>query len=169
MEKQYLECGRIVGVHGVRGAVKVESWCDTPAVLTKLKQVYIARKGGDMEELKVSGAFVNGSAAVLTIDGINTREDAVAMRGTVLHIHRSQITLKPGEMFVADMIGLPVIHADSGERLGTVSEVNDGVQGKLYTISTDKGEVIYPSGKEFVRSCSLEGGLVITPIPGFFD
>ena len=36
------ECGKIVNTHGVMGAVKIESWCNTPAVLAKLKRVYLA-------------------------------------------------------------------------------------------------------------------------------
>ena len=33
MRKEYLEAGRIVGTHGVRGELRMESWCDDPACL----------------------------------------------------------------------------------------------------------------------------------------
>ena len=33
---QYLECGKIVNTHGVRGAVKLEAWCDYPETLADL-------------------------------------------------------------------------------------------------------------------------------------
>ena len=41
MEKeQYLECGKIINTHGVRGACKIESWCDSPKVLAAQKRVF---------------------------------------------------------------------------------------------------------------------------------
>ena len=45
MKKQYLECGKIANTHGVRGAVLIESWCDSPAVLASLKTVYTEKDG----------------------------------------------------------------------------------------------------------------------------
>ncbi|MBR5721361.1 MAG: 16S rRNA processing protein RimM, partial [Clostridia bacterium] len=38
--REYIEAGRIINTHGVRGAVKAESWCDSPAVLKKMKRLF---------------------------------------------------------------------------------------------------------------------------------
>ena len=40
MKHTYLTCGKIVSTHGVRGAVKAEPWCDSPAVLAGFDRVY---------------------------------------------------------------------------------------------------------------------------------
>ena len=40
MRKEYLEAGRIVGTHGVRGELRMESWCDDPAFLRGVKTLY---------------------------------------------------------------------------------------------------------------------------------
>ena len=45
VKNQYLECGKIINTHGVKGAVKLESWCDSPAVLASLKCIYLSQKG----------------------------------------------------------------------------------------------------------------------------
>ena len=55
MKKQYLECGKIANTHGVRGAVLIESWCDSPAVLASLETVYI-EKDGSYTPLRVLSA-----------------------------------------------------------------------------------------------------------------
>ena len=39
--KQFLECGRIVSTHGVRGEVKAEVWMDSPQEMTALKTLYL--------------------------------------------------------------------------------------------------------------------------------
>ena len=40
MLQQYLEGGKIVGTHGVRGELRVEPWCDSPAFLKQFKTFY---------------------------------------------------------------------------------------------------------------------------------
>ena len=40
MKKQFLEAGRIVGTHGVRGEMRVEPWCDSADFLKKVKTLY---------------------------------------------------------------------------------------------------------------------------------
>ena len=41
---EYLECGCIVGTHGVKGTVRLENRCDSPKVLAGLKRMY-TKKG----------------------------------------------------------------------------------------------------------------------------
>ena len=43
---EYLECGKIINTHGVRGEVKIESYCDSPEVLRDLSRVYLKENGG---------------------------------------------------------------------------------------------------------------------------
>ena len=41
MQKQFLEAGKIVNTHGVTGDIKVQSWCDSPEVLTDFDTLYL--------------------------------------------------------------------------------------------------------------------------------
>ncbi len=168
MKKEYIECGKVCSAHGVRGAMKIDPWCDTPRVLASQKRVFVADKGGTYKEIKVLSASVGGKFVLMTLDGIDTREAAQAEKNRILYLHRSDIPLKPGAVLIADMIGLPVIDVDTGDTLGELVEVNDGVQGKLYTIKTEKGEVIFPGIPEFVKEIDTERGVFIRTIPGFF-
>ena len=169
MKNIYLECGKVTGPHGVRGVLKVESWCDTPKVLASQKRVFLAKKDGEYEERKILGASVSGQLVLMTLEGIDDRDVAVAMKNTVLYLHRDDIPLKRGQMLLADMIGLQVIDADTGKVYGVIKEVGDVPRGLLYTIATEHGEVYYPSGKEFIKEIDPERGMFITPIPGFFE
>ena len=71
-------------------------------------------------------------------------------------------------MFVADMIGLPVIHAESGESLGEITDVSEVAGRRIYTINYCNKNVLLPHVKEFIKEISEEGMRVL-PIPGFFD
>ena len=46
MPKQFLECGKIVTTHGVRGEVKVQPWCDGPEFLRQFTTFYLDAAGG---------------------------------------------------------------------------------------------------------------------------
>ena len=169
MKKEYLECGQVCSAHGVRGAIKVEHWCDAPRVLASQKHVFFAEKDGSYKEVTVKGASVSGKFVLMTLEGVESRESAQAMKNTVLYLHRNDIPLRRGAVLIADMIGLPVIDVDTGRVYGELSEVNEGVQAKLYTVKCEDGDVILPAIPEFIKEIDAERGVFVRPIPGFFS
>ena len=158
-----------MGAHGVRGAIKVEPWCDTPQVLAEQSRVFLATREGEYQARKILASHVSGGLVVLTVEGISDRDAAIAARGTVLYLHRDDIPVPEGEMLLADMIGLPVIDARDGRVYGCVKSVDEVPRGLMYTIATEGGDVLLPQVDEFVKEIDAERGLFITPIPGFFD
>ena len=169
MKKQYLECGKVCSAHGVRGALKIEHWCDSPKVLASQKRVFFEGKDGEYREMKVTGASVGARFVIMTLEGIDSREAAQAEKNRILYLHRDDIPVKKGTALIADMIGLPVIDIDTGRVYGELYEVNDGVQGKLYTVKTESGEVILPGVGDFIKEIDTERGMFVRVIPGFFD
>lgn len=167
MKKEYIECGKISSAHGVKGLVKVESWCDNPRVLASRKRVFLL-KDGEYAERKVESASVYEHGAIMNI-GIPSREQAQAMRGEVLYLKRCDIPVPSGAHLIADMIGLPVIDIDTGRVYGTLSEVTEAARGKLYSVTAEKGEVLIPDHPEFIKKIDTDDGIYIRPIPGFFD
>ena len=165
----YLEGGKVLGPHGVRGVLKIEVWCDSPKVLAKQKRVFLAGKDGGYEERSVASASAAGNLVLMSIEGVEDRDIAVSMKNTVIYLHRDDIPVAKGQMLLADMVGLAVIDANTGAEYGEITEVTDVPRGLLYTIKTPTGDVYYPSGKEFIKEIDEEKGMFITPIPGFFD
>ena len=45
MKKEFLEIGKIVGTHGIRGEVRVELWCDSGEFFSYFKKLYLDSKG----------------------------------------------------------------------------------------------------------------------------
>ena len=167
MKKEFLECGKILTAHGVKGAVKVEHFCDSARVLARAKRVFFCEKG-EYRECPVISGSVMGAHVLLTLSGIDTREAAIALRGVTLYFHRSDVPVAKGAVLIADMIGLPVIHEGTGETLGEISDVSDIAGRRIYTVKTDAGEVLLPDVPEFIKEIS-EMGMKVLPIPGFFD
>ena len=169
MKKTYLESAKICTAHGVKGILKVEHLCDSPKVLCAVKRVFLAERDGSYSEHAVKSASPSGEFVLLGIDGIDSREAAIAMRGKMIYLHRDDIPLKKGDMFIADMIGLPVFHYESGETLGEIADVADIGARRIYTVKYEGREVMIPGVPEFIKEISEEGGMKVLPIPGLFD
>ena len=168
MKKEFLECGKILGAHGVRGLVRVECWCDSLKVLTAQKRVFLA-DGSGYKEMRIESAAPHGPNVLMALDGITDREVAQGMKNHVLYLKREDIPLKRGSHFLADIIGLDCYDIDTGILYGKVSDITDAARGRLYHISTEKGEVLLPDVPEFIKEIDEERGVFVRPIPGFFD
>ncbi len=164
---EYIECGRITTTHGVRGAVKVEPWCDSPAILAGFDRVYIHDVRGYVPHA-VLNRFIKGNMVVLTLDGIPDMETAETLKGEVLYAHRDQIPVEEGAMLLCDMIGLAVKDADTGKVYGTLTRIDESPASDLYVVATPAGEVLLPAVPAFIKEVNPDG-VMVTPIPGFFD
>lgn len=167
-EKKYLECGKIVNTHGVKGAVKIESWCDSPEILADLPCVYF-KKGDSYEKRDVLSSSVMKRHVLATLEGINDVDVAMTLKETVVYAERDDIPLEEGDYFIIDLVGLPVIDADNGTEYGTVSDVFNAGASDIYTVKTANGDRMIPAVPEFVINIDLEKGIFVRPIEGMFD
>lgn len=169
--KQYIEIGKIVNTHGVWGALKVEPWCDSPEILSKMKKIYFSpqSKGEDFREVKILKGSVQKDRVLLTLEGTETVEQAVLLKNKVIYAHRDDIPVEEGSFLICDLIGLPVIDANTGVTYGTLSDVIQGAASDIYEVKTDKGTALIPAVKEFIKETDLNKGIFVAPIKGMFD
>ncbi len=167
-EKKYLECGKIVNTHGVKGAVKLESWCDSPETLAELPAVYF-KKGEGFEERKIISATVMKRHVMAYIEGITDIDAAASLKETVVYADRADIPLEEGDYFIIDLVGLPVIDADSGVEYGRISDVFNTGASDIYTVKTASGDRMIPAVPEFIIEIDTERGVFVRPIEGMFD
>ena len=77
MKKQYLESGKIVTTHGVRGEVRVQPWCDTPGFLTQFACLYLDARGSQARV--VERARVHKNIVIVKFEGVENVEDAAGL------------------------------------------------------------------------------------------
>lgn len=164
MKQPYLECGKIINTHGFHGTVKLECWCDAPTVLSSLSTLWF-REGDGYAPKKILHASVFRQFVLADLEGICDEDAANALRGKVVYAAREELPLPEGSRFIADLIGLPVLDADSGERLGTVRDVQTGGVRDLYVIRTEKGDALVPAVPELMPRIE-EDAVYLRPIPG---
>ena len=95
--QQYLEAGKVVTTHGVRGEMKLELWCDGVDVPEKGGQaVPLGRSGGRC--YKITSIRAQGQMALLQLEGVNDMDAARALRGQVFYFDRNDATLPGGPL-----------------------------------------------------------------------
>ena len=168
MKKQFLESGKIVGTHGIKGEVRIDPWCDSPEFLCAFKKLYLDDKGDTFLEVS---SRPHKNIVLSKIRGVDTIEQAERLRGKVVYIDRSDISLGEGVNFVQDLIGLDVIDSESGISYGKISDVLRTGANDVYEITAaDGAKYLAPVIDEVIISKNIDEGFVlIRPMKGIFD
>lgn len=165
--EQYLEIGKVVSTHGLRGELRVDPWCDSPQFLCQFKTLYL-KKG----ETKLSvSSRPHKTIAIVKAKGIDTIEEAEKLRGRVLYINRSDARLAPGEYFIQDLMGLDVIDIDTSKSYGKITDVLKTGANDVYQVTDEKKrDYLIPVIDDVVKEIDINGGKVlIKPLKGIFD
>lgn len=146
MKLQFIEAGEIVTTHGVRGEVKVLTWLDAPEVLCEFDRCRI-----DGKEYTMDSVRVQKTCNLVKLSGVDTMEDAQALRGKTLELYREDIDDEV--IFAAELVGVEVFAA--GELLGKITEVLDYPGNSVYVVK-GRHEYMIPAVKQFILSTDLE-------------
>lgn len=161
--------GAIAGAFGVHGEVRIKSFCAEPEAIADYSPL-TSEDGARTFELTLSRAIKNGFAG--RIAGIETKEDADALKGVTLHAERTALpSLPDDEFYHADLIGLEVFDT-GGARLGEVRNVVNHGAGDLLEVHGPgtKNGVLLPFTRAAVPTVDLSAGRIIADPPeGLFE
>ena len=160
--------GTIVGVHGVKGVVRIKSFTAAPADIAAYGAVS-DESGGRSFKVDVLGQA--RGAILARLSGVTDRNAAEALRGLRLYVPRAALPeTKEDEFYHADLIGLPV-ETREGARLGTVRAVHNFGAGDILELGGDEGGAFYlPFSDAAVPEIDLGAGRIVAdPPPGFLE
>lgn len=119
---EYIPVGKISGVFGVKGWVKVFSFTEPRDNILEYKPLYVYRHG-DWVPVDTNGGQLQGKAVVMSLENVIDRDQAMALIGSELAIKRSQlIEAEDDEFYWADLIGLSVVNTEE-QLLGQVDHL----------------------------------------------
>ncbi len=166
MIKEYLEVGKVVGTHGVRGGLRMQPWSDDSSFLEKAKFVYT----GDKVAVKIISAKAHGNVTLLFLEGIDSIEKAETLRNKILLVKRSEMSIPQGRYFIDEIIGSKVFDADSNELLGTLSDVSQTGANDVWHIKKEEKEYLVPAIESVIENVDVEKEVItIRPMGGIFD
>jgi len=116
--------GRVAGAYGVRGWLKLAPERGVKETLAQAAEWWIGSRAH-----AVAAARVHSAAVVAKVDGVETREQALALKGSVVSVRRAALPEpEAGHYYLADLVGLEVVN-ENGEALGVVRRLfSNGAQ-----------------------------------------
>lgn len=155
MPEQYLEVGKVTSTHGVMGEVRVQPWADSPEFLCQFKTLYVDQAHWP---IKVERARVHKNMVILKFEGITDVPSALSMRNAILYIDRADAKLPKGSFFLADLMGLEVREAQSGQVLGKIADIMNLPANNVYVVRGGERELLIPAVPQFIAETNVEDG-----------
>ena len=154
--------GAIAGAYGVRGEVRLKSFCARPEDIAAYGPVE-SEDGTRKFDVRLGHVVAGGLSARLS--GVASREAAEALRGMRLYVPRARMP-DPGddEFYHADLIGLEA--ADTGGAiLGKVAAVLNHGAGDILEVRGPKGALLLPFTRAVVPTVDLGAGRIVVDLP----
>ena len=131
-------------------------WADDPDFLLNFKTLYL-----DGKPIHIRSARVHKNAVLMKLDGVDDINEAMRLKNKVVSIDREDATLEEGSFFLADLYGLEVRDADSGEVLGTISDVLTPPANNVYIVKGTKREYMIPAVSKFIVETNVDEGYLL--------
>jgi len=170
----HMAIGRIVGMHGLNGELRVELHTDFPERFAQGETILL---GEALAVKTVHAAREHKGMILLTLADVTSRDEAESLRDEWIFIpDNAAMALPEGEYWVHDIIGLQVVD-EADQPVGQVTDVLQTGANDVYIISPAAGvnrdkdkELLIPAIAEVVQSVDVAGGtLTIRIVPGLID
>lgn len=154
MKSPFLEAGRIINTHGVRGEMKLDSWLDDPCLFSELSTLTV-----DGKEYTIRSARTHGRFALVMLEGIHSIDDVLPLKNKVVLAKREEIPIPEDGHFLADLIGMKVIEDDTGAELGKVTDILEYPAQDIYVVQGETEHLI-PDVPDFILSIDENEGCI---------
>jgi 16S rRNA processing protein RimM len=168
--EESVRIGEVVKPHGIRGEIKVHSYAGQPANFQDYEELILQQPDGGTAAYTITRCRVQGRQAILQLAGIASREEAEALRGSVISLRKGDFPrLAAGEYYWHQLVGLQVFTA-AGKAVGEVTGLFSTAADDILVIRDRGREYLVPVNGEIIRNIDLlKKEVVIDPVPGLLE
>ncbi|MGZ4998221.1 MAG: ribosome maturation factor RimM [Methylobacter sp.] len=159
-EQQHISVGKISGVFGVKGWVKVFSFTD-PRENILTYSPWLLKKDDETKIVKVIDGQLQGKTIVAQLAGVNDRDQAAGLMGWDIFITRDQLPkAAKGEYYWSELIGLNVETID-GVQLGTVESLLETGANDVIIVQGERERCLPFLKGQTIINVDLDAGKII--------
>ncbi len=142
-EPRRVVMGRILGPFGVKGWVKIQSYTEEAASLSRYPVWWVQHAEG-WREIRVAESELHGDHLVARLQDCVDRDAAGRFSGAQIAVNREAMPeAEPGEFYWTDLVDLKVVNR-AGENLGRVAEIFDNGAHPIMRVAGESGERLLP-------------------------
>ncbi len=161
----WISLGRVVGVHGLRGELKVHPEVDDIETILHVGEVRLA---GALH--RVTAGRWHKKTILLTLAGITTREEAEALRGEEITADPRRLPALPaGEYYWFEVLGLPVLTGPERTPVGTLTQIIATGAHDVYVVSDGSREHLIPAVDGAIVEIDVERGWILVDSAGLVE
>ncbi|MFO1350203.1 MAG: ribosome maturation factor RimM [Gammaproteobacteria bacterium] len=158
-EQGWIVIGRIVGLHGLQGWVKVISHTEPRDNLVHFDPLY-RHTGDGWQPVKIADSHYQGKGVLVKFSGCNDRTVASAWIGQDLAIRRTQLPPPaPGSYYWRDLEDLEVVTLD-GVALGKVDHLLATGANDVLVVKGERERLIPFLRDSVIQSVDFERGVI---------
>ena len=160
----FLEVGKIINTHGLRGEVKIVTWTDSPEVFEELK-FCIAKMRGVETRLDIKNIKYQKNNIIVAFSQLTSIEEAEKLKNATLLVPRKELgELPEGVYYIADLIGCEVF--DGSGKIGDLVDVFGTGSNDVYDIKREgKKNLLVPIIDVVLQSVDIENKKILIEIP----
>lgn len=158
--QQQINVGKISGVFGIKGWVKVFSFTECRENILSYSP-WLLKKDSETRLVAVIDGKLQGKAVVAQLDGVNDRDQAASFMGWDIYITPEQLPkVAKDEYYWSDLIGLNV-ETDLGVQLGVVESLLETGANDVVIVKGERERVIPFLQGQTIIAIDLEAGRMV--------
>jgi 16S rRNA processing protein RimM len=159
-EQKYINVGRISGIFGVKGWVKVFSFTDPRENILSYSP-WLLKKGSETRPVDIVDGKPQGKSIIVQLKGINDRDQAAHFMGWDVFIRHEQLPeATGGEYYWSDLIGLKV-ETIEGVQLGIVDSLLETGANDVIIVQGERERAIPFIQGQTIINIDLDAGKMI--------
>ncbi len=157
--------GLVLKPRGLRGELKAQSLTDFPERFDPGATLHIGEAS-----YEILTSQWDGGAVFLTLEGVDDREAAEALRGALIEVPETdRVDLEPGEYYLDEIEGCAVVD-EGGATIGVVREVLQPGANDVYVVAReDKADLLVPAIPDVVVEIRIEEQTIVVDVPPGLD
>lgn len=160
-----LQIGKIVGIHGIKGELKVVSTSESLDLFRPGNQILVQLRDGACRPYTVRKVNAYKNILRMALDGIDDRNEAETVVGTQLFISRSVLPeTEPDTWYWSDLIGLDVFTRDD-EFIGRVASIIETGSNDVFVVRNGDKEILIPAIASVIVDIDLEARRMRVDLP----
>ncbi len=158
--QQKISVGKISGVFGIKGWVKVFSFTECRENILSYSP-WLLKKDSETRLVAVIDGKIQGKAVVAQLDGVNDRDQAASFMGWDIYITPEQLPkVAKDEYYWSDLIGLAV-ETDLGVQLGVIESLLETGANDVVIVKGERERVIPFLQGQTIIAIDLEAGKMV--------
>ncbi|MCF8061704.1 MAG: ribosome maturation factor RimM [Deltaproteobacteria bacterium] len=152
--------GSVARPHGLDGTLSIRSYAESEASFLRAGRVVLVTETGERRDYPVASARPHKKCVLLDLDGLDSVEEAEALRGAEVFIRRDALERdreddREDEYYWFELIGLEVF-LSGGRRIGTLARILPTGGSDVYVVRSGKKEILIPATREVIEEIDVD-------------